>query len=146
MNFSFWKNVESSILPSHKIICCIKEGKNSSLAVVTSEENILSLAQNCVLYMFINIAEFVWIICCGNKLLCLKGTAVSKSRQVSSLHCHPRWHHVKHCVENCLHCGWAESVLSWCTRLQKTENEFQCCWTKYGMTYTAMWGLYVAET
>lgn len=29
-----------------------------------------------------------------------------KSRQVPSHHCCPRWHHVKHCVENCLHCGW----------------------------------------
>lgn len=85
--------------------------------------------------------SYVVVISC-----CLKGTAVSKNRQVSSLHCHPRWHHVKHCVENCLHCGWAENVLSWCTLLQKMENEFQCCWTKYGMTYTAMWGLYVAET
>lgn len=33
-------------------------------------------------------------------------TVVSESRQVPFLHCCARWHDVKHCVENCLHCGW----------------------------------------
>lgn len=55
----------------------------------------------------------LWKVCM-NHTLCLRAcpftccycTTASKSRQVPSLYCCAWWHDVKHCVENCLHCGW----------------------------------------
>lgn len=92
----------------------IKRKKSSSLFASTPEPPISSqehlctgwTIDECIMYLWTlwsMYESYVVVISC-----CQYGAAVSESRQVLSLHCHPRCHDVKHCVENCLHCGWGE--------------------------------------